>query len=109
MARDACVSMGLRLGRAWLLGLVFALLGGCGYNTLQRGDEQVKASWAEVLNQYQRRAELVPNLVQVVKAEATFEQGTLVSVVEARARATAIQASLPRCAPARPGRSCCWH
>ena len=93
MVRDACgVSMGLRVGRAWLLGLVFALLGGCGYNTLQRGDEQIKASWAEVLNQYQRRADLVPNLVQVVKGEAAFEQGTLVSVVEARARATAIQA-----------------
>jgi LemA protein len=93
MARDACgVSMGLRVGRAWLLGLLFALLGGCGYNTLQRGDEQIKASWAEVLNQYQRRADLVPNLVQVVKGEAAFEQGTLVSVVEARARATAIQA-----------------
>ena len=93
MARDACgVSMGLRVGRAWLLALVFALLGGCGYNTLQRGDEQIKASWAEVLNQYQRRADLVPNLVQVVKAEAAFEQGTLVGVVEARARATSIQA-----------------
>ena len=93
MARDACgVWMGLRMGRAWLLGLLFALLSGCGYNTLQRGDEEVKASWAEVLNQYQRRADLVPNLVQVVKGEAAFEQGTLVSVVEARARATAIQA-----------------
>lgn len=93
MARDACgVSMGRRVGTAWLLGLVLVLLGGCGYNTLQQGDEQIKASWAEVLNQYQRRADLVPNLVQVVKAEAAFEQGTLVSVVEARARATAIQA-----------------
>ena len=94
MVRDACRdSRGLRAGLAWLLlALVLTLLGGCGYNTLQRSDEEIKASWAEVLNQYQRRADLVPNLVQVVKAEAAFEQATLVQVVEARARATAIQA-----------------
>ena len=83
----------LMLGFALLLLLAAAALGGCGYNTLQRGDEQVKASWAEVLNQYQRRADLVPNLVATVKGEAAFEQETLTRVVEARARATAVQAT----------------
>ncbi|BET26955.1 LemA protein [Limnobacter thiooxidans] len=74
--------------------LLFALtLSGCGYNTIQTTDEQVKAAWAEVLNQYQRRADLVPNLVNVVKAEANFEQETLTQVVEARAKATSIQAT----------------
>jgi LemA protein len=68
-------------------------LTGCGYNTFQSADEQVKASWAEVLNQYQRRADLVPNLVNTVKAEAKFEQDTLTKVIEARAKATAIQAT----------------
>jgi LemA protein len=91
MVRDA-FRLSVRRSVAALLGWLLLLLGGCGYNTLQRGDEEIKASWAEVLNQYQRRADLVPNLVQVVKAEAAFEQGTLVNVVEARARATAIQA-----------------
>lgn len=71
----------------------FALLslGGCGYNDFQRLDEQSKAAWAEVLNQYQRRADLIPNLVATVKGEANFEQETLTRVIEARARATAIQ------------------
>jgi len=68
-------------------------LSGCGYNTFQSGDEQVKASWAEVLNQYQRRADLIPNLVNTVKGEASFEQGTLTKVIEARAKATSIQAT----------------
>ena len=69
------------------------LLAGCGYNDFQRLDEQTKAAWAEVLNQYQRRADLVPNLVATVKGEAAFEQDTLTRVVEARARATAVQAT----------------
>jgi LemA protein len=69
------------------------LLSGCGYNDFQRLDEQVRAAWAEVLNQYQRRADLVPNLVATVKGEAAFEQDTLTRVVEARARATAVQAT----------------
>ena len=69
------------------------VLSGCGYNTFQTTDEQVNAAWAEVLNQYQRRADLVPNLVNVVKAEANFEQETLTQVVEARSRATSIQAT----------------
>ena len=68
-------------------------LSGCGYNTFQSSDEQIKASWSEVLNQYQRRADLVPNLVATVKGEASFEQTTLTQVIEARARATSIQAT----------------
>jgi LemA protein len=68
-------------------------LSGCGYNDFQRGDEAVKASWSEVVNQYQRRADLVPNLVNIVKAEANFEQTTLTKVVEARSKATSIQAT----------------
>ena len=68
-------------------------LSGCGYNTFQSGDEQVKASWSEVLNQYQRRADLIPNLVSTVKGEAKFEQDTLTKVIEARSRATSIQAT----------------
>ena len=63
------------------------LLSGCGYNTLQSQDEQVKASWAEVLNQYQRRADLIPNLVNTVKGAVAAEQGILEAVVNARAKA----------------------
>ncbi|MBL8370749.1 MAG: LemA family protein [Burkholderiaceae bacterium] len=66
-------------------------LSGCGYNDFQRLDEQTRSAWSEVLNQYQRRADLVPNIVATVKGEAAFEQETLTKVVEARARATAIQ------------------
>ncbi len=76
-----------------LLAMVTLMLTGCGYNTFQTTDEQVKASWAEVLNQYQRRADLVPNLVNTVKGEAGFEQTTLTKVVEARSKATSIQAT----------------
>jgi hypothetical protein len=68
-------------------------LAGCGYNDFQRLDEQVKAGWSEVLNQYQRRADLIPNIVATVKGEANFEQETLTKVVEARAKATSIQAT----------------
>ncbi len=73
------------------LGLSSLLLAGCGYNDFQRLDEQTKSAWSEVLNQYQRRADLVPNIVATVKGEAAFEQDTLTRVVEARARATSIQ------------------
>ena len=66
-------------------------LSGCGYNNFQRLDEQTKAAWSEVLNQYQRRADLVPNIVASVKGEAAFEQETLTKVIEARAKATSIQ------------------
>jgi LemA protein len=68
-----------------------ALLSACGYNDFQRLDEQSKAAWSEVLNQYQRRADLIPNIVNTVKGEANFEQDTLTKVVEARAKATSIQ------------------
>ena len=80
----------------WLtLALLLASLSlsACGYNQFQSGNEQVKASWSEVLSQYQRRADLIPNLVNVVKGQADFEQGTLQAVVEARAKATSLQAS----------------
>jgi LemA protein len=86
-----------RHSNPWLvrLALLFSLLGlsGCGYNDFQRLDEQVKSAWSEVLNQYQRRADLIPNIVATVKGEANFEQETLTKVVEARARATGIQAT----------------
>ena len=68
-------------------------LTGCGYNDFQRLDEQSKAAWSEVLNQYQRRADLVPNIVATVKGEANFEQETLTRVIEARSKATSIQAT----------------
>jgi LemA protein len=68
-----------------------ALLGGCGYNTLQRQDEQVTSAWSDVLNQYQRRADLVPDLVKTVRGAVAAEREILNSVVEARARATSIQ------------------
>ncbi|MGV8804740.1 MAG: LemA family protein [Polaromonas sp.] len=79
-----------------ILSLTFAvllslLLGGCGYNQFQSLDEQTKSAWSEVLNQYQRRADLVPNIVATVKGEAAFEQDTLTKVIEARAKATSIQ------------------
>src|SRR5947209_8316536 len=80
-----------------LLGLVAVLatllLTGCGYNDLQRQDEQIKSSWSEVLNQYQRRADLVPNLVNTVKGYAAQEQQVLTEVTNARARVGAIQAT----------------
>ena len=68
-------------------------LSGCGYNDFQRLDEQVKSQWSEVLNQYQRRADLIPNIVATVKGEANFEQETLTKVIEARSKATSIQAT----------------
>jgi LemA protein len=66
-------------------------LAGCGYNDFQRLDEQSKTAWSEVLNQYQRRADLIPNIVSSVKGEVDFEQGTLTQVIEARSKATGIQ------------------
>ena len=76
-----------------LMAAVALSLAGCGYNTFQTTDEQVKAGWAEVINQYQRRADLIPNLVNTVKGEAKFEQDTLTKVIEARSKATSIQAT----------------
>ena len=76
------------------LGLALAVAtAGCGYNRIQGADEAVKAAWAEVSNQYQRRADLVPNLVATVKGSADFERSTLEEVVQARARATSIAAT----------------
>ncbi|MBI4206731.1 MAG: LemA family protein [Betaproteobacteria bacterium] len=69
------------------------LLSGCGYNTLQSTDEQIKASWSEVLNQYQRRADLIPNLVETVKGFAAQEQQVLLGVTQARAKVGAVQAT----------------
>jgi LemA protein len=71
--------------------LAATALSGCGYNTLQTQDEQVKAAWSEVLNQYQRRADLIPNLVATVKGYAAQEQEVLTRVTEARAKATQVQ------------------
>ena len=106
---DACTMMGMRgavppvfllhckglFTMKRLIAMLSAVLAlsGCGYNDFQRLDEQSKAAWSEVLNQYQRRADLVPNLVATVKGEASFEQDTLTKVVEARAKATSIQAT----------------
>jgi LemA protein len=84
----------LRRALGWFAALAAAVtLSGCGYNQFQSLDEAVKSSWAEVLNQYQRRADLIPNVVATVKGEANFEQETLTRVVEARAKATSIQAT----------------
>ena len=80
-----------RLFSLSLAALLSLLLSGCGYNQFQSLDEQTKSAWSEVLNQYQRRADLVPNIVATVKGEAAFEQDTLAKVIEARAKATSIQ------------------
>lgn len=76
-----------------LLAVMASLLSGCGYNSFQSGDEAVKAAWSEVLNQYQRRADLVPNLVNTVKGYATHEKDVLVQVTEARSRVGSVQAT----------------
>jgi LemA protein len=78
-----------------LLGMLslLAMLGGCGYNTLQTEDEQIKAAWSEVLNQYQRRADLIPNLVNTVQGYASHEKEVLTAVTQARAQVGALQAS----------------
>ena len=80
--------------RYLLTGLLVTLslvLSGCGYNTIQTQDEAVKAGWSEVVSQYQRRADLIPNLVNTVKGYAAQEQAVLIGVTEARARATSVQ------------------
>jgi len=76
-----------------LLVVIFALLTGCGYNDFQSGDEQIKAAWAEVVNQYQRRADLIPNLVNTVKGYAQQEKEVFTQVTEARAKVGSIQAT----------------
>jgi LemA protein len=77
---------------AWAA-LAALLLSGCGYNTIQGADEQTKAAWSEVLNQYQRRADLIPNLVKTVQGYAAQEQTVLLGVTQARAKVGSIQAT----------------
>ena len=79
--------------RAILLALLLPLLSACGYNTIPTAEEHAKAAWSEVLNQYQRRADLIPNLVETVKGYASHERETLDAVVEARAKATQVKVS----------------
>ena len=76
--------------RAWAVALLLAL-SACGYNSIQSSDESVKAAWAEVQNQYQRRMDLIPNLVNTVKGAANFEKETLEAVIQARANATSVK------------------
>ena len=83
----------LRQTAAFVVLVVTLMLSGCGYNTLQSQDEQIKAAWSEVLNQYQRRADLVPNLVNTVKGYAAHEQQVLTEVTNARANVGAIRAT----------------
>ena len=80
----------MRVVRVALLAVASLFLSACGYNTLQVQDETVKSAWSEVVNQYQRRADLIPNLVATVKGFAAQEQAVLVGVTEARAKATQI-------------------
>lgn len=80
-----------RTVRLWMLLMLGSLLAGCGINNIPQYDEQVKAAWGQVQNQYQRRADLIPNLVETVKGYARQEQETLTAVIEARAKATSIQ------------------
>ena len=87
------LTLSSRVRAAGLALLAAFALSGCGYNNFQSLDEQVKANWAEVLNQYQRRSDLIPNIVATVKGEASFEQDTLTKVIEARSKATSIQAT----------------
>ena len=84
------MSLTRSMGGVVLLAAVLALPG-CGYNDLQGLDEDTKAAWSEVINQYQRRADLIPNLVNTVKGYAAHEKETLESVVQARAKATSVQ------------------
>lgn len=82
--------------RTWILSLMLIssmIVSGCGYNTLQSTDEQIKASWGEVLNQYKRRADLIPNLVNTVKGFADQEKDVLIGVTEARSKVSTIQAT----------------
>src|SRR5271156_3106434 len=83
----------MRLARLILCFAAAAVLSGCGYNRIQTQDESVKAAWSEVVNQYQRRADLVPNLVRTVQGFAQQEQKVLIGVTEARAKVGSIQAT----------------
>ncbi|HEX4025487.1 MAG TPA: LemA family protein [Steroidobacteraceae bacterium] len=83
----------MRTLRIWLMLAGALVASSCGYNRIQQQDEAVKAAWSEVVNQYQRRADLVPNLVNTVKGYAAQEQKVLIGVTEARARVGSIQAT----------------
>jgi LemA protein len=83
----------MRMFKVWLVMGCALLAAGCGYNRFQQQDEAVKAAWSEVINQYQRRADLVPNLVNTVKGFAAQEQKVFIDVTEARARVGTIQAT----------------
>jgi LemA protein len=92
LANGGFMHTSLRSVTTWLAALFLSIgLTGCGYNDFQRLDEQTQSAWSEVLNQYQRRADLIPNIVETVKGEANFEQETLTRVIEARSKATSIQ------------------
>jgi LemA protein len=82
-----------RFSRFMLIGMLFSLLTGCGYNTMQANEEAVTAAWGDVEASYQRRADLIPNLVEVVKGYAKHEAETLKAVTEARAKVGSVQAS----------------
>lgn len=84
--------MSTRAGSALLI-LLASLLSGCGYNSLNAGDETVSASWSEVVNQYKRRADLIPNLVKTVEGFANQEREVLLGVTEARSKVSSIQVS----------------
>lgn len=83
----------MRIGILAVLALLASLLSGCGYNAFQTGDEAVKSAWSEVLNQYQRRADLVPNLVSTVQGYAAHEKDVLTQVTAARAQVGSLQAT----------------
>jgi LemA protein len=83
----------MRISSTFFAALLALLLSGCGYNELQSNDEQIKAGWSEVINQYQRRADLIPNLVNTVKGYAAQEQAVLLGVTNARAKVGSIQAT----------------
>lgn len=91
MANLPALSSGRAFYHVTLLAVVTLLLTGCGINNIPTYDEQVKSAWSQVENQYQRRADLVPNLVETVKGFAAQERETLTAVIEARSKATSIQ------------------
>jgi LemA protein len=93
MPATALPGLSRRLSAILLLALLLPLLSACGYNAIPTADEKAKAAWSEVLNQYQRRADLIPNLVETVKAYAAHEKEVLETVVEARAKATQVTVS----------------
>ena len=90
----------MRALKILLLAAVGTMLSGCGYNSIQVKDEATKSAWSEVLNQYQRRADLIPNLVNTVKGFAAQEQAVLIGVTQARAKATQTQVKVDANDPA---------